>query len=47
MTDDVFFETVPGDEEFREVYYTGLPITEGIMVAIAWFLIAWPRRKRR
>ena len=46
MTDDIAIERAPTDAEYREIIYTGLPITEGILMAMAWLLIARPWRRR-
>ena len=47
MTGDLLVTPAASDEEYREVRYSGLPVAEGVMVAIAWLLLAWPWRQGR
>ena len=46
MADDVVLVPAESDQEFHLTVRTGVPVTDGIMLGIALFLVAWPLRGR-
>ena len=45
MTDDLFLERAPNDDEFRQIDYTGFPSTELLLLATVGFLAVRARRR--
>jgi hypothetical protein len=46
MNDDVTFERASSDQEYQPIQYTGLPVAEGILLAMALYILAKPLRRR-
>jgi len=46
MDEDIYFESAPSNDEFREIRYSGLaPVSDGVLLALGLFLLGRPWRR--